>query len=122
MDNERALEIISTLASGVDPFTGEVYDPGNVLQNPDTVRALFLAVRALEGTSRRRKGKARNPDLPAHAGSPWSEEEDRRLAAAFDSGLTEKQLAESHERTRGAIQARLVKLGKLEPPADSRHA
>lgn len=117
MDNEHALEIINALASGIDPFTGEVHSQGSVLQNPETVRALFLAARALEAMTPRKKGKPRDPALPASAGKSWSEEEDRQLVAAFDSGQTEQELAESHKRTRGAIQARLVKLGKMEPPA-----
>lgn len=121
MDNQRALEIINALASGVDPFTGEVFGQRTVLQNPEAVRALFLASRALEEATEREKRKTRNPNLPANAGKPWSEEEDRRLISAFDSGQTEKQLAASHARTLGAIQSRLVKLGKLEPSVGGSH-
>lgn len=121
MDNERALEIINTLASGFDPFTGEVYDEENVLQNPDVVRALFTAARALEGLAVHATSKSRNPNLPANAGRPWSEEESQQLAAEFDSGKTQAQLVESHERTPGAIRSRLVRLGKLEIPEKGNH-
>ena len=113
MNDERALEIINVLASGTDPFTGEVFDHDSVFQNPEVVRALFVAARALESAVDMNSRKQRNVNLPAEAGKPWSEEEDRLLAAAFDSGQTPKQLAESHKRTVGAIRSRLMKLDKL---------
>jgi hypothetical protein len=117
MDNKRALEIINALATGVDPFTGEMFQQDNALQHPEIIRALFLASRALERDKGNKKPKAKDPDLPGGAGAPWSEAEENELIAAFESGLAEKQLAESHQRTVGAIRARLVKLGKLAPAA-----
>lgn len=121
MDNERALDIINALASGIDPFTGEVFPQESALQNPETVRALFLAARALEQEPGRRKSSSKSrpkdPSLPGNTGKPWSDVEDLALVSAFESGSTEKDLAASHQRTPGAIRSRLVKLGKLEPAA-----
>lgn len=115
MEVARTVEIVSSLADGIDPFTGERYPAGSPYQHPDTVRALFLAVRALrslEQQERRRQG------LPRNAGKPWSAEEDERLALEFDNGTPISRLAAEHERTEGAIEARLVKLGKLEERGD----
>ena len=118
MDNQQALEIIGALATGVDPFTGEVFSDDSIFQNPETVRALFMAARALEDSGDANRPNAADRDRPAAAGKPWSVEEDRWLAAAFDAGQTRKQLTQTHQRTAGAIRSRLVKLGKLEAPAD----
>jgi len=56
----------------------------------------------------------------AKSGKPWSDEEDHALAAAFDAGKKIPELATSHQRSRFAIEARLGKLGKIEPPANLR--
>ncbi len=47
------------------------------------IRALYVAVRALEMNNRT---KARNSRarMPANAGKPWTEQEDRELLEKFD--------------------------------------
>src|SRR5258708_18353813 len=82
MNEVQALQIVRALADGVDPESGEVYPPSSPYQKPDTVRALFIATRALERAS---EWEQRRQRLPANAGKPWSNEEDGRLAAGFGS-------------------------------------
>jgi hypothetical protein len=36
------------------------------------------------------------------------------LTQSFDAGMTEAQLANAHQRTRGSIRSRLMRLGKIE--------
>ena len=74
------------------------------------IRALFLALKALERLQDRER---RESGLPDNAGKPWSLEEDQRLLGAFDQGIDVDQLAERHLRTRGAIAGRLVRLGRI---------
>jgi cytoskeletal protein RodZ len=50
---------------------------------------------------------------PANAGRPWSQEEDLRLAQGFDAGRTIESLAEEYQRSRWAVEARLVRLEKI---------
>ncbi len=50
MENTQAVRIISALANGMNPITGEIYSSDSPYQSPDIVRALFVAVRALETT------------------------------------------------------------------------
>ncbi|MBI3938323.1 MAG: hypothetical protein HY323_15195 [Betaproteobacteria bacterium] len=116
MERQAALKIIQQLADGVDPHSGEVFPSDSPYQHPDTIRALFFALHALETrpVSRQPAGEG----APENAGKPWSEDEDKALASAFDAGRQIPELAAQHKRTRVAIQARLVKLGKIEPPAD----
>lgn len=52
-----------------------------------------------------------------HAGAymPWTEEEDSKLTNEFESGqYSTRELSEMHERTSGAIRARLKKLKLIE--------
>jgi hypothetical protein len=115
MERDNAAKILQTLADGIDPATGEPFPASSPYQRADVVRALFVAVQELRGQPR---GKAstpapENPGL-ANAGRAWSQEEDARLGRGFDSGKTIDMLAEEHKRSRFAIEARLVKLGRIE--------
>ena len=120
MERAEALKIIQQLANGVDPHSGEVFRADSPYQHPDTVRALFAAVRALEAQSASRQRAAGTENAPQNAGKPWSGDEDQALAAAFDAGRQVPELAAAHQRSRFAIEARLAKLGKIEPPANLR--
>ena len=113
IDTARVQDIIASLANGIDPLTGEVFPPDHALQHADIVGALFAASAALEVAKALAAKSART--LPPKSGQPWSPAEDHELASAFDSGMTERDLAQKHQRTRGAIRSRLVRLGKLEP-------
>jgi len=86
--------------------------------NPDTVRALFEAMRAVEGIVAASPAAAGKPAFPqSGAGSRWSAEEEERLAGGFDAGKTVDELAHAHNRSRAAIEARLVRLGKMDASA-----
>ena len=111
MDDAKAVEILKSLAAGVDPAAGTRLVDAAFLQAPDVVRALFLAADALESRARNAR---RHTSLPRNAGKPWSSDEDDRLLAAFDSGTAIEALTLAHERTRAGIEARLVKHGRLE--------
>jgi len=113
MDEGKAHAIVAALANGVDPLTGKLFPADSPYQAPDIVRALYVAAQALDARSRTRVQP--KPELPANAGKPWNEEEDRRLLTQFDSGLSIQELARSHGRTVAGIQARLERHGRLQP-------
>ncbi|WP_047248840.1 hypothetical protein [Chromobacterium subtsugae] len=108
MSPTEARSIIEALANGVDPDGGQPLPPLAVFDQPEVIRALFLAARALEMMD----GRVRRAP-PDHAGHPWSELEETQLLQAFDSGLPLKQIAADHGRSRGAINARLQRLGRI---------
>lgn len=118
MEKQTALNIIQALAQGIDPHSGEAFPAGSPYQHPDTVRALFQASQALTDSVGSPAQQSRA--APQNAGKPWSEEEDHALAAAFDEGKAIAELAEHHRRSRVAIEARLARLGKIEPPEQAR--
>ncbi|MCC6609252.1 MAG: hypothetical protein IT515_06180 [Burkholderiales bacterium] len=110
MESAQALAVVRSLANGVDPETGEVFPAESTYQRPRIVRALYEAATALERVDRFERRKAQ---MPAKTGQPWSEDEDRKLLAGFDSGRALQELAGAHERTMGAIRARLLKYGRI---------
>lgn len=124
MEKETALKIIQQLANGIHPHTGEVFDADSAYQHPDTVRALFVAARALEAppqnSGKPRAATAGNDAPPQNSGKPWPAEEDQALAHGYDAGKQIPELALQHQRSRFAIETRLAKLGKIAPPANMR--
>ncbi|WP_424945912.1 hypothetical protein [Candidatus Spongiihabitans sp.] len=111
MDIEKAIEIVQLLSQGIDPETGEEYPGDSPYQQPNIIRALYASVDALEKEKNR---VSRNKNLPSHSGSPWSDEEDKKLLEGFKSKKSITELAEAHQRTKGSIHARLVRHGKIE--------
>ena len=120
MEKADALKILQQLADGIDPQTGQPFRANSPYQHPDTVRALFVAVRALDAPPAAKSRAAAGENAPQNSGKPWSDHEDKTLAAAFDAGGTIPELATIHQRSRFAIEARLAKLGRIEPPANLR--
>lgn len=114
MDNAKAAEILQRLADGLDVTTSEPLPKDSQFNQPDAIRALFTAIRALEGAPQK--------DGPAKAGGKWTDDEDKQLVEAFDAGTSIKDLAASHQRSNGAIRSRLVKLGKIDPAASGEAA
>ena len=110
MDAGQALTVVRSLANGVDPESGEVFPAESAYQRPQVVRALYEAASALERIERFERRKSQ---LPQKTGEPWTEEEDRKLLAAFDAGRALQELAAAHERTMGAVRARLLKYGRI---------
>jgi hypothetical protein len=121
MNREQTMRILNALANGIHPATGEKFGADSPYQHPDTVRALFEAMRVVEGgaaPAAAAPAAERKPAMPeSGSGSRWTPEEEQRLAAAFDAGRTVDELARAHNRSRAAIEARLVRLGKMDASA-----
>jgi hypothetical protein len=110
VDSAQALAVVRSLANGVDPESGEVFPAESAYQRPQIVRALYEAATALERVERFERRKAQ---MPVKTGEPWSEDEDRKLLAAFDAGRGLQELAAAHERTMAGVRARLIKYGRI---------
>jgi hypothetical protein len=116
MEREQALKILSALANGVNPATGEPFGADSPYQHPDTVRALYESIHVLQSPQMTSPG--RDPKAgPGNRGNPWTPEEEERLVSAFGAGMSIEEIVRSHDRSRAAIEARLVKLGRLDPAA-----
>jgi len=110
MESVQALKIIEALADGLNPYTGQSFEGDSVYDNPNTVRALHAAARALEREHDRERRAQR---LPENAGEPWSQREDQQLIDEFHRGITPREMASVHRRTVGAITSRLQKKGLI---------
>ena len=123
-----AMVVIETLANGIDPTTGNVLPEGSPYNHPTVIRAFFTSLRAMERLRRRgerrerrrRKREERGQGLSENAGRSWSAEEDQRLLAGFDNGTPLAAIAATHQRTEGAIAARLVRLGRISERSEAR--
>ena len=118
MDRETVIAHLRAWADGVDAATGAALPPDHPGQQPATLRVVFAALNLLAAEPAP-PPRGREPQLALaarNAGRPWSAVDDAALAAAFESGSTIGALAVQMERTRGAITARLVRLGKIEAP------
>lgn len=123
MELQQARAILQTLAQGMHPVTGVLMDADSPYNEPSVIRALFAVDQALAGAdgapvhapAQRRAG-------PANQGKPWSPEDDAKLDAAFAAGADLKPLADELGRTTFALEARLVKLGRLPARSGMRFA
>lgn len=114
MDIERAKEILTILADGVNPITGEVLEKDDCCNQVEIVRALNIVLRQVENKSKgetRQNGKSKA--LFENAGKPWSEEDEEALSRMFEDGCSGKEICDHFKRSNRAIAARLVKLGKI---------
>lgn len=105
MDAMRARELLSVLADGIDPLTGEVLPREHLCNQPEIIRALHEVLRVSPSTKQKIQ--------PRNAGKPWTETEENKLMDEFDAGVKLSEIAQEHGRTRGAIEARLAVLGKI---------
>ena len=118
MEREQALKILSALANGVHPATGERFGADSPYQHPDTVRALYESIHVLQAPQTASPARDQKAGSGAsNRGNPWTPDEEERLASAFDAGKGVDEIVRSHNRSRAAIEARLVKLGRLDPAA-----
>jgi hypothetical protein len=110
MQQQRAREILRALVQGIDPFTSEELPKATILEKADVVRALLVALAAVEQDLAR---ESRRSQLPPNIGKSWSQEEVARLLKAFHAGEPVADIATRHGRSVRGIESRLQKLGAM---------
>lgn len=108
MDIQRAKELLTLLADGVNPVTGEILPEDDCCNQVEVIRALNIVLRFVDD----QRDKTTNP-LVENAGKPWTREDEETLCRMFAEGCTGKEICSHFKRSTGAIAARLVKLGKI---------
>ena len=112
MDIVRAKEILTILADGINPLTGEVLPREDSCNQVEVVRALHtvLDYNNTMGPTNNKVKKAQ----PENAGKPWTDAEKNAVAEEYHSGMKISEIAQAHKRTRGSIEAKLAQLGLIE--------
>jgi transposase-like protein len=118
MQEREVVEVLSALASGAHPITGEVFEEDSPYNHPRVIRALFGSIELIESRTGRVKKTLeeinRQQGRPLRSNMRWSEEEDRRLIELLEEGVSTGEIASQFERTRGAIHSLLLSQGLLE--------
>lgn len=109
MEIDRAKELLTILADGINPITGELLPDEDSCNQVEIVRALHSVIIELDN-----KHKTQQKTDRKNAGKPWTEEEEKRLIDEYHEGLKVKDMAKSHGRSNGAITSRLVKLSLID--------
>ena len=103
MDIIRAKEIISVLAEGVDPFTGEMLPADHICNNVEVIRAFYAIIH-----------QDNIKKTYENAGKKWTQEDDALLIQLFNQGVKIGEIQKEFMRSKGSIEARLAKLGLIE--------
>jgi predicted transcriptional regulator len=127
MTTAEVLRILTNLAEGIDPTTGDKLPVDGLFHHPDVIRALFIAIdRVREPATAIQTPEPRavglELDRMKNAGRSWSESEITQLLDDVRSGVRLMEIARIHSRSRGAILERLVQLGFYESRDDARAA
>ena len=107
MELERARTLLTELADGVDPLTGECLPSDSVCNRPEIIRALHCVLQHTAGGRKR--------PSPPNAGKPWTEADDSALLQMYDAGSDVEELKTHFQRSRTAIIRRLERLGRVQP-------
>ena len=94
MDLQRAKELLSGLADGVDPLTGEVLPEDHVCNKAEIIRAFHCVLKSLPG-------KASKPQ-PENAGKPWNDADDAVPARCSMPEAAERKCAPTSNARRAA--------------------
>jgi hypothetical protein len=119
MEREDLMRHLTGWRDGIDPASGAVLPADHPAQRTDFLRVVCAAIDALAPTPMPTGAPPRTTAAGpgrANAGRPWTAAEDALLEQAHAAGMRIAELARAHERTSGAITARLVRLGRIEPP------
>lgn len=79
MELPRTLEILDALSSGINPVTGEQLDTRGPLQHAEVVRALFVA---LDAVQRRANALKRKSARPANTATLWTKRKKKPSSAS----------------------------------------
>ena len=121
MELNESRNIVSNLAQGVHPTTGEVFPPESPYNDPKVIRALFSILEFVKHAKKPRRSaeERRQENLevgrPGNSGLPWTEDDRALVKSGFREGMTVEKLASSLERSSAAIVAEVIRQDLVPP-------
>lgn len=109
MNITRAKQILTSLAGGIDPFTGEVLYENNVCNHGKTIEAINCVLEELG----RFEGEY-SEIMPENSGSKWTSRDEEQLRNMLSSRASKRQIIKALGRSESGIAARLVRLGLID--------
>lgn len=122
MTSQAAMEILQLMADGVDPATGEILAADHLCNQPDVIRALVVAIRALSAEQPTPPIVYNRKSDKLNAGRPWTEEDLAALKQLYLSGLPMNAICKQLQRRERGVQQQLCRLGLIEIQKDPAHA
>ena len=107
MDISKAKMILSALAEGIDPTTGEILSDTSICNKGEIVRAFYAILNHLDE-------KKHKKSMPANTGKPWTKEDEDLLVSLYHSGTPKRDICKTLQRTESGVAARLVHLGIID--------
>ena len=119
MNKAEVVDVLSALASGIHPSTGEAFSEDSPYNDPHIIRALFGSLEIIQTPVNRLPKKSieeinREEGRPLRSNMRWTEEEDQELINLIKNGTLSGDIAEQFERSQGAIHSRLQGQGLLQ--------
>ena len=119
MNKAEVVDVVSALASGVHPITGEAFEESSPYNHPKVIRALYgsldlMQTPAGKGPKKTQEEINREEGRPLRFNTRWSEQEDEELISLIVKGTLTEEIAEQFQRTKGSIHSRLQRQGLLE--------
>ena len=111
MNISRCVTLLQAAADAVDPDTGKLCLRSELIDREEMIDALRVAASILGGMSE--KGFAKPT---TNRGRAWTRDEEISLVREFESGRSISELSQQLQRSSSAVQARLMRLGKLDVP------
>ena len=118
MDQEKAHSILSALADGIDPITGEVLPNDSPYNQPDVIRALFhvLKVQVSPTGSKKKSLEERQQDniakgKPINYGLPWTDDCLQDIKQKHGNGISIDEIASQVGRQPRAVISIMLKKG-----------
>jgi hypothetical protein len=112
-EQSESIRLLKLLAEGQHPGTGQRIAETDVIKTAKVQQKLFELIGLMIAVD----GDVAPPEYttpPAKAGSSWSQEEDKRLRVEYQRGDSIEVIAQTHGRSHGAIQSRLIKFGLID--------
>ncbi len=107
MAQSETHRVLLALVAGRDPRSTQRLAASSILHLPDVLRALLLAVNALEAAAARARRRAA---LPPNVGRDWTSAEDAALRAELAREEPIRAIAARHGRSVRAIELRVRKI------------